>query len=84
MEKLKRIILDSEEILMEKVLNYGKERNYTKYSSTLKEAWRLSISGLSEALMKVIDNNNTIPEMGPDDDFTNANVKKIVGQSLIK
>ncbi|MHB8125708.1 MAG: hypothetical protein ACYDEJ_08730 [Desulfitobacteriaceae bacterium] len=74
MEKLKRIILDSEEILMEKILNYAKERNYVKYTSTLKEAWRMSISGLSEALIKVIEQSNSIPEMGPDDDFTKSEV----------
>lgn len=72
MEKLKRIILNNEDLLMEKILNYAKERNYVKYSSTLKEAWRLSISGLSEALIKVIEKNSTIPEMSPDDDFTKS------------
>ncbi|MBC3795879.1 sensor domain-containing diguanylate cyclase [Acetobacterium tundrae] len=73
MEKFKRIILDNEDILMEKSLKYGKERNYTKYTSTLKEAWRLSIAGLSQALVKVIEKND-IPEMGPDDDFTKSEV----------
>lgn len=70
MENLKRTILDSEEILMEKILKYAKENNYAKYTSTLKEAWRLSISGLSEALIKTIEKSSSIPEFGPDDDFT--------------
>lgn len=74
MERLKRIILDSEEILMEKILSYAKERNYVKYTSTLKEAWRMSIAGLSEALIKVIEKSKSIPEMGPDDDFTKSEV----------
>lgn len=69
-EKLKGLISDSEEILTEKILKYAKERNYVKYTSTLKEAWRMSISGLSEALLKVIEKSSSIPEMGPDDDFT--------------
>lgn len=69
-EKLKRIILNSEEILTEKIINYAKERNYVKYTSTLKEAWRMSISGISKAIIKVIEKNRSIPEMGPDDDFT--------------
>ncbi|MDR3541943.1 MAG: diguanylate cyclase [Desulfosporosinus sp.] len=74
MEKLIKIILDSEEILIEKILNYAKEQNYVKYTSTLKEAWRMSISGLSDALIKVIAKSNSIPEMGPDDDFTKSQV----------
>lgn len=73
-EKFKKIILENEDVLMEKALNYGKERNYTKYTSTLKEAWRMSIAGLSGALIKVIEKNNDIPEMGPDDDFTKSEV----------
>ncbi len=70
MEKLKKIILDSEEVLIEKILRYAKERNYVKYTSTLKEAWRMSIAGLSAALIKVIERNDSIPEMSPDDDFS--------------
>lgn len=76
MKKLKRIILDIEEILIEKILKYAKERNYVKYTSTLKEAWRMSISGLSESLIKAIEKNNSILEMGPDDDFTKSEVAK--------
>ncbi|WP_373844494.1 diguanylate cyclase [Clostridium sp.] len=72
--KLKRIILDSEEILIEKILEYAKKQNYVKYTSTLKEAWRMSIWGLSESLVKVIEKNSAIPEMGPDDDFTKNEV----------
>lgn len=74
MEEFKKYILDSEEILMEKVLQYAKKQDYVKYTSTLKEAWRLSISGLSEALIKVIDKSGAIPEMVPDEDFTHSEV----------
>lgn len=59
---------------MEKALNYAKKQNYVKYTSTLKEAWRISIAGLSESLVKVIEKNNSIPEMGPDDDFTKSEI----------
>ena len=69
-DRLRRIILDSEDILIEKILDYALERDYSKYTSTLKEAWGLSISGLSEALATAIGKNRAIPEMGPDDDFS--------------
>jgi len=74
MDKLKRIILDNEEILIDKILKYAKDRNYVKYSSTLRDAWRMSIAGISAAFIKVIEKSNSIPEMGPDDDFTKDEV----------
>jgi len=70
MQKFIDLISDSEEILMEKILNYAKKQGYVKYTSTLKEAWRMSISGLSKALLKVARKNEEIPEMRPEDDFT--------------
>ncbi|MGE4485761.1 MAG: GGDEF domain-containing protein, partial [Oscillospiraceae bacterium] len=69
MNDLIQLILNSEDVLMEKVLTYAKEQNYVKYTSTLKEAWRMSISGLSDALVKSIRVSDDIPEMGPDEDF---------------
>ena len=74
MDKLKIFILGNEEILIDKILNYAKERNYVKYSSTLRDAWRMSISGTSQALIKAIEKSSSIPEMGPDDDFTKDEV----------
>jgi PAS domain S-box-containing protein len=76
MKKLKTIILDNEETLLNGVLYYAKKQNYVKYTSTLKEAWRISISGLSKALIKAMEKSNAIPEMGPDDDFTKSEVAK--------
>jgi len=69
-DKLARYILENEEVLVNKILKYAIERNYAKYTSTLKEAWRVSIEGFSAALAKVIAHSSSIPEMGPDDDFT--------------
>ncbi|WP_207736195.1 sensor domain-containing diguanylate cyclase [Fusibacter ferrireducens] len=55
---------------MGKILVYAKERDYAKYTSTLAEAWRLSISGLSEALIQASYRSESIPEIGPDEDFS--------------
>ncbi len=65
----KNLILCSEDILMEKVLKYAKERNYVKYTSTLTEAWRVSISCLSASMIKTIETNGTIPEIDPNQDY---------------
>ncbi len=63
------LIADREDWLMEKILEYAKEYNYVKYTSTLREAWRLSISGLSGALLAAIQEEHPNLELGPDDAF---------------
>lgn len=71
MQKLKVLILSSEDILIAKLLGYAKERNYIKYTATLQEAWRLSIICLSGTLIQAMDASSEIPELGPDDDYSN-------------
>ena len=62
-------VLASEEWLMHRVLRYALERGYTKYTSTLAEAWRMSIAGLSAAIALAIEKSREIPELGPDDEY---------------
>ncbi|NLA74230.1 MAG: PAS domain S-box protein [Deltaproteobacteria bacterium] len=52
---------------MERILFYAKKHNYSKYSSTLTEAWRLSISGISYTLILSCPNEL---ELSPDEDYT--------------
>jgi diguanylate cyclase len=63
------LIATNEDWLMSRVLYHAQLHNYTKYTSTLAEAWRMSIQGLSEPLMQAIKESNGPPEFGPDDDF---------------
>ena len=65
------LISSSEDWLMERILMYAKSRGYSKYTSTLEEAWRLSISGLSTSLMNLAAKGEMGLEVGPGDDFTN-------------
>ena len=67
---LRNLIASSEDWLMHRVLDYAKRRDYAKYTSTLVEAWRASIAGLSSALRQVMDAGTACPELGPDEDFT--------------
>ena len=55
---------------MARVLGYAKERGYTIYTSTLVEAWRLSISGLSDSILTAIELHPDIPELSPDEDLS--------------
>ena len=62
-------LVAEEEWLMQRVLDYGHERDYTKYTSTLVEAWRISIVGLTETIQKAAALGDAIPELGPDEDY---------------
>jgi len=51
------IFLDeNEDFLIERILNYALKNGYTKYTSTLKEAWKASIQGLSEEIKNTVAN----------------------------
>jgi len=71
MKDLIKLFKKSESWLIKKILSYAKKLNYTKYTSTLEEAWRLSISGLTASLIEGIKRFKNIPELGPDDDYKN-------------
>jgi signal transduction histidine kinase len=70
MQKLRQLIVDHETWLMERILFYAKRHDYTQYTSTLLEAWRLSIAGISDSIFSALDVHEEPPEMGPDEDFT--------------
>jgi len=66
--RLSKLVLDSEDWLMDRILEYAQARGYTKYTSTLKEAWRLSISGLSKSLLQAIEIGLEKLELFPEED----------------
>ncbi|MFU2209526.1 sensor domain-containing diguanylate cyclase [Solidesulfovibrio sp. C21] len=56
---------------MERILSYAKRHNFTKYTSTLLDAWRMSISGLTTALcMARYRHGEGEPQFNPDEDYT--------------
>ena len=69
MESFIRIVSDNENWLMDRVLSYAKARGYSPYTSTLLEAWRVSVQGLSAAITEAVNVfGNTIPEFSPESD----------------
>ncbi len=58
-----------EEWLMGQVLEYAKLHGYAEYTSTLKEAWRQSISGLSQALRLAHESGEVIKELGAEETY---------------
>ena len=67
--ELAALVRSREEWLIDRVLFYAKRQDFTKYTSTLKEAWRVSIQGLSEAILQAVATTTETPELGPDDSF---------------
>jgi len=63
-------ITDHEDWLMDRILEYARKRDYAQYTSTLKEAWRLSISGLSKSFVALIQAKGEYIELGPHEDYT--------------
>ncbi|WP_291325091.1 ATP-binding protein [Desulfovibrio sp. UCD-KL4C] len=70
MHTLAKYISDNELWLMERILSYAKAQNFTDYSSTLIEAWRISIHGLSKAIMTASDiYGEDLPQFHPDENY---------------
>jgi PAS domain-containing protein len=62
-------LIAGEDWLIRRVLDYARERGYTKYTSTLEEAWRMSIHGLTESLTTAIQTWEAPLGLDPDQDF---------------
>lgn len=70
MHLLAELIAANEEWLMGRILHYAKLNGYVAYTSTLKEAWRLSISGLSGSITDYLATSTGPPELSPEEDLT--------------
>ena len=70
-ETLKVLILNNTEWLVGRILEYAHKYEYVKYTSTLEEAWRNSIAGLSETLIRAMNFFHDIPELHPDENYRN-------------
>lgn len=66
---LKHLLLENEEWLVTRILHYATLHDFTRFTSTLKEAWRASIEGLSNSILTTLETCPAIPEFGPEDDW---------------
>ncbi len=66
---LGRHLLDSEEWLIQRVLEYARRQGYTRYTSTLEEAWRLSIQELTTSVVQALEGDPALTEFAPDETF---------------
>lgn len=70
MKQLYELIKSHEYWLASRALYYARKHNYAKYTSTLIEATRKAIEGLSLAIHEALSVSAQVPELGPDDDYT--------------
>lgn len=70
------LIARGEDDLISRILSYAKERQYVKYTSTLREAWRLSIHDLSTTIIDTFLQSDKELELHPDEDYTNDAVSR--------
>lgn len=71
MKQLIDLLAENEEWLLEQVIKYAKDNDFTRYTSTLKEAWRISIKELTCTISSYLSTSNHIPELKPDEDYRN-------------
>lgn len=68
MDTLIRLLEDNQTFLVRRILRYAKIHHFTKYTSTLEEAWILSVSGLTNAIVLALSRFQQIPEIDLEQD----------------
>lgn len=68
LEDLSRLCGERTQWLTERVLRYARSTGYARYTSTLAEAWRMSIEGFNEALAATAKRSNTVQELSAEED----------------
>ena len=70
MNRLAELVAGGEDRIIQILLHYTLGRGYARYSSTLEEAWRMSVSVLSSLLAKACETWSEPPELSPDEDYS--------------
>ncbi len=67
--RFRSLIAEGEDQLIDIIGIYARRHEYTKYTSTLREAWRASIAGLNESLLLGLERYGKVPELHPDENY---------------
>ena len=66
----KTLFFDGEDVLLDKVQACNHQCGYTRYTSTLREAWRQSIAGLVGPFCEALEQSGTIAPVVADEDVS--------------
>lgn len=69
MRRLHDILAEGEEWLTARIIQYAKARGYTMFTSTLEQAWRLSIQGLSGSFLAALDEGRVFTAVAAEVDY---------------
>lgn len=70
MRRLGELVAANETALTVSVIGYAKERGYTPFTSTLEQAWRTSVRGLSNALLTALAEGRGFSPVSAEADYT--------------
>ncbi len=70
-EDLVEVVASSEEWLLERVIQYGRQTGFAPTAASLREAWRASIRGLGESLAQFVRGPNVQEELSADVNLNN-------------
>ena len=76
MEMLKQLVSSHEDWLLRRVVQYAKIHEYTRYTSTLIEAWRISIQSLNVALFSAVESGDADEKISLDTQFNETVIDK--------
>lgn len=74
----------NEDWLVERTIEYAKHCEYTKYTSTLREAWRVSISGLTDGIIRGISGKPALAELHPDEEAAGSPIGEFAFAEAIR
>lgn len=76
METLKLLVSSHEDWLLHRVVQYAKIHEYTRYTSTLIEAWRISIQSLNIAMFNAVESGEVDEQISLDTQFNETVIDK--------
>lgn len=84
MGSLSDLLRSNDELLTRKVIAYARDHGYVRYSSTLIEAWRISIVALNQTMLSVLDKKLAIALPDIDDDYRNSEIDRYSAEEARK
>ncbi len=68
-QELVDLLYREEDQIIRSIIDHAKVNDYTRFTSTLEEAWRASIRGINHSFQEAVHNIDGIPEHRPDKDY---------------
>ncbi|NLJ40858.1 MAG: hypothetical protein GX352_04515 [Clostridiales bacterium] len=66
MQEIIKLIANNEDWLIKEIIKLAQEKDYTQYTSTLEEAWRIMIRGLSKPLITFLGGKGKLESVARD------------------